>query len=113
MLSASRFCWLPLPVLVTESESLEEILEGFHGTLWVVLAIAALGHTAAALKHHFIDRDDILSRMLPGGADKTAYVHDLYARRLVCGDCALALGPLQLREIGLGAGLLISSRMAT
>ena len=57
---------LPLPVLVTESESLEEILEGFHGTLWVVLAIAALGHTAAALKHHFIDGDRTLVRMLKG-----------------------------------------------
>ena len=57
---------LPLPVLVTESESLEEILEGFHGTLWVVLAIAALGHTAAALKHHFLDRDRTLVRMLRG-----------------------------------------------
>lgn len=57
---------MPLPALVAESESLEEILEGLHGSIWVVLAIAALGHTAAALKHHFVDRDRTLVRMLRG-----------------------------------------------
>ena len=31
---------------------------------WVMVALAAL-HIAAALKHHFVDRDDILARMLP------------------------------------------------
>ena len=56
----------PLPVLVAESEPLEEIMEALHGGIWVVLAIAALGHTAAALKHHFIDRDRTLVRMLRG-----------------------------------------------
>ncbi len=32
---------------------------------WSLLVLAAL-HAAAALKHHFIDRDDTLRRMLPG-----------------------------------------------
>ena len=31
---------------------------------WLMIALAVL-HIAAALKHHFIDRDDILARMLP------------------------------------------------
>ena len=31
---------------------------------WVMVALAAL-HIAAALKHHFVDRDVILARMLP------------------------------------------------
>lgn len=57
---------VPVPALVAESESLEEILEGLHGSIWVVLAIAALGHATAALKHHFIDRDRTLVRMLGG-----------------------------------------------
>lgn len=36
-----------------------------HTTLaWLMIGLAVL-HIAAALKHHFIDRDDILSRMLP------------------------------------------------
>lgn len=57
---------MPVPALVTESEPLEEILEGLHGSIWMVLAIAALGHAAAALKHHFVDRDRTLVRMLRG-----------------------------------------------
>lgn len=31
---------------------------------WLMIGLAVL-HIAAALKHHFIDRDDILARMLP------------------------------------------------
>jgi len=31
---------------------------------WVMLALAGL-HVAAALKHHFVNRDDVLTRMLP------------------------------------------------
>lgn len=31
---------------------------------WSIAALAAL-HLAGALKHHFIDRDDVLARMLP------------------------------------------------
>ncbi len=57
---------VPLPTLMAESEPLEEVLEGLHGSIWMLLAIAALGHTAAALKHHFIDRDRTLVRMLRG-----------------------------------------------
>jgi len=53
-------------VLVAESETLEEILEGVHGTVWMLLALAVLGHVAAALKHHLIDRDATLIRMLRG-----------------------------------------------
>ena len=29
------------------------------------LAVLAMIHIAAALKHHFFDRDDVLRRMLP------------------------------------------------
>lgn len=57
---------IPLPMLVAESEPLEEIMEALHGSIWIVLAIAALGHALAALKHHFIDRDRTLVRMLRG-----------------------------------------------
>jgi cytochrome b561 len=31
---------------------------------WVMLVLAGL-HVAAALKHHFVNRDDVLTRMLP------------------------------------------------
>jgi len=31
-----------------------------------LLAVVVTIHIVAALKHHFVDRDDILARMLPG-----------------------------------------------
>lgn len=38
---------------------------GIHEKLpWLMLALAGL-HVAAALKHHFVNRDDVLTRMLP------------------------------------------------
>lgn len=56
---------LPLPVLIEKNLELKPILEAVH--FWLNMAMAALValHIAAALKHHFIDRDDILRRMLP------------------------------------------------
>ena len=42
-----------------------DTLLSFHISLyWTIVALVTL-HTAAALKHHFIDKDDILRRMLP------------------------------------------------
>lgn len=50
-----------------------ETFAGFVGSVHVVLVytlLAALGlHVAGALKHHVIDRDSTLRRMLPGTAD--------------------------------------------
>jgi cytochrome b561 len=31
----------------------------------MLLAAVVIGHIAAALKHHFIDKDGLLKRMLP------------------------------------------------
>ena len=39
------------------------VLEIFKAA-WVIVAFVAL-HAGAALKHHFIERDDILLRMTP------------------------------------------------
>ncbi|MDX2236088.1 MAG: cytochrome b/b6 domain-containing protein [Hyphomonadaceae bacterium] len=42
------------------------VAEFAHSKLaWVALGLAAL-HAAAALKHHLVDRDDTLTRMVPG-----------------------------------------------
>lgn len=56
----------PVPRLVGENAGLKEFLEEVHETVWIVLAVAVAGHAAAALKHHFIDRDRTLARMLRG-----------------------------------------------
>ncbi|OOG47641.1 cytochrome b [Polaromonas sp. A23] len=53
----------PLPNAVTRDEALGLFLGALHRTLtYALLALVAL-HVAAALKHHFIDRDGVLGRM--------------------------------------------------
>ena len=57
---------LPLPDLLSKNEALGEALLLTHRLLnWFFMLVVA-GHVLAALKHHFIDRDGLLSRMLPG-----------------------------------------------
>lgn len=55
----------PLPDLVAKNKQLAEQLKQVHETLnWVMLGVVIL-HVAAALKHHMVDRDEVLQRMLP------------------------------------------------
>lgn len=57
---------LPLPDLVSKNAELGDLLATTHAWLNWLLAATVVGHACAALKHHFIDRDDVLTRMLPG-----------------------------------------------
>jgi cytochrome b561 len=60
---------LPLPDLLAKNEDLGKLLEEVHELLnWSMAALVG-AHIGAALKHHFVDRDDVLSRMLPFGAN--------------------------------------------
>ena len=53
-----------LPDLVHKNKLLAESLADVHGSLaWLTAYVVGL-HVAAALKHHFIDRDDTLRHML-------------------------------------------------
>lgn len=57
---------LPLPDFVPASKELAEMIKPLHGlSAFALVGLAGL-HVAAALKHHWIDRDGLLSRMLPG-----------------------------------------------
>ncbi len=56
---------LPLPDFVAPDRALAEILKQRHATLAFALAAVVVLHIAAALKHHFIDRDGLLDRMRP------------------------------------------------
>lgn len=56
---------LPLPVLIGPDPALKPILKTVHYVLTMTLAAGVLVHAGAALKHHFIDRDGVLKRMLP------------------------------------------------
>lgn len=63
-LPASFFGWFVLPDIIGPNETHRLFLTQIHNSLGYLL-IGLLGlHTAAALKHHFINKDDILRRML-------------------------------------------------
>ncbi|MFN3591846.1 MAG: cytochrome b [Thermaurantiacus sp.] len=57
------FQWPNLPV--PTSEELSKAFGNAHEVMaWVAVALLVL-HVAGALKHHFLDRDDVLARMIP------------------------------------------------
>jgi cytochrome b561 len=55
----------PLPDLLEKDKALGHLLHEVHEALNIFLLLLLSGHVAAALKHHWFDRDDILKRMLP------------------------------------------------
>jgi cytochrome b561 len=57
---------VPLPDLVPKDRDAAKTLLSLHQLLNSLLAFVVSIHIAAALKHHFVDRDDVLVRMLPG-----------------------------------------------
>ncbi len=58
---------LPLPDFVPVGKDLAELIKPWHQISAFALAGLVLLHVAAAIKHHFIDKDGLLQRMLPGG----------------------------------------------
>jgi cytochrome b561 len=58
---------LPLPDLVEKDKELGHLLHEVHEALNFLLLLLLAGHVGAALKHHWLDKDDILKRMLPCG----------------------------------------------
>ncbi|MFM8466780.1 MAG: cytochrome b [Oxalobacteraceae bacterium] len=65
---------LPLPDLLSKNKQLGELLLELHQGLNLVLIVLLLAHIAAALKHHFFDKDDVLIRMLPMHSDPSTDV---------------------------------------
>jgi cytochrome b561 len=61
----SWFGFIQLPDLVPKNKALYDAFLATHESLvWVLYVIAAL-HVLAALKHHFMLKDNVLRRMLP------------------------------------------------
>ena len=57
---------VPLPDFVGADKALAELIKPLHGlSAWALIVLAAL-HIGAALKHHWLDRDGLMLRMLPG-----------------------------------------------
>ena len=61
---------LPLPDLIGKDKELGKLLEFVHQSLNYVLLLLVVLHVAALIKHRFIDHDNVLTRMLPGGSGK-------------------------------------------
>lgn len=56
---------LPIPDLLAKDKALADALKLAHKSINYTMAAVILLHAAAALKHHFVDKDDVLRRMLP------------------------------------------------
>ncbi len=55
----------PLPVLMGTDPVLKPVLKQLHIALVYVMLVIIMVHILAALKHHFVDRDSVLKRILP------------------------------------------------
>ncbi|ART82370.1 cytochrome b [Oceanisphaera profunda] len=61
---ASFFGWFDIPVLITAFPNQEDVAGLIHEyCAWALIGLSAL-HGLAALKHHFLDKDVTLKRML-------------------------------------------------
>jgi len=56
---------LPLPDFVPANKALAVAIKPWHVNLAWALAALVLMHVAAAIKHHWVDRDGLLARMWP------------------------------------------------
>ncbi len=62
----SVFGWFDIPLLFEKNEALFKLVVKAHQWTGYALALLVLAHAAAALKHHLINRDGVLLRMLKG-----------------------------------------------
>jgi len=60
------FGQIPLPDLLPVNKEVAELIKPLHKLLALALMALAGLHIAAAIKHQWVDRDGLLSRMLPG-----------------------------------------------
>ena len=63
---------IPLPDLLTKDKATGDALLLVHQILNFTLGALVITHLTAALKHYFIDRDEVLGRMIPLLDRKTA-----------------------------------------
>ncbi len=63
----SVFGLFNLPAIVPRDLSTYTLAKTWHGWLTKALLAVILLHVAAALKHHLLDRDTVLTRMIRGG----------------------------------------------
>mgnify|MGYP002712206496 CR=1 FL=1 len=63
----SVFGWFDLPdPFKPGDKDLSELFSNIHFICVIALSVVLVGHIGAALKHHFINRDNVLRRMIIG-----------------------------------------------
>lgn len=68
--SVVYFNLIPLPNLLDKNKELSDLFKDIHESLnWALLSLVIM-HVAAALKHQFIDKDNLLDRMRFSGKCK-------------------------------------------
>jgi cytochrome b561 len=65
--AVSWFGWFQFPDLVAPDPGLFDVMHVTHEIVFNCLAGLAILHLLGAAKHHFFNRDDVLTRMLPFG----------------------------------------------
>jgi cytochrome b561 len=60
------FFLVPMPDFIATDRALQDAAAEVHEALTMTLLVVVLVHIAAALRHHFLLRDDVLGRMLTG-----------------------------------------------
>jgi cytochrome b561 len=64
----SFFGWVTIPPVYPFTKDHSHLIGNIHNWVGTTIIILAGCHAAAALFHHFVLRDDVLRRMLPGRA---------------------------------------------
>ncbi len=59
------FGWAQVPNIIPPNEAWQDRAETVHLSLFWFFALLVAVHTAAAWRHHFIKRNNVLTRMLP------------------------------------------------
>jgi cytochrome b561 len=66
----SIFSLFRIPKLYASMPQLKPAIENLHATFANALVMLAVAHAMAALAHHFVQRDGVLRRMLPGSRSR-------------------------------------------
>ena len=94
---------------VPQSKEVADAFAGLHFVFNIVLVVSIVLHIAGAIKHHVIDRDATLRRMLPGTCDLPA---DL-PRTTPHWQPAAAAMAVWLAALGIGLGVGLSGERAS
>lgn len=62
----SFFGLFEFPVFLDKDPALAQFFRDVHGTVWILMVLAVIGHVGAAMYHHVVKKDDVLKRMSIG-----------------------------------------------